>query len=317
MKKLKEWLLVVAAVITLMQGLGVALQWLRTKGVTSLPSWLERTLTWWRGFDLVAQILVSVGIAAIVWMVFRFVAWLIRRMRTGPEPPARARPPTIPSQVEGRPATAAAREMARLSDLASKGQAWADSLRNETIDDRRWELVDSVPSGMVRPTSMGLVTAWPGGPPGYEDSGFLVAQLELDEGDFCVEFETRVDQYGSGWDAGVHLLHNARPRSKVCAALRYLPAPWSGADHDALCLLLDDEKVHPFLLPFQEWVHAKLEISGQTCQATVNNHVVCWRSMGSRPQRLVVGATPVDWHAEGQEARCLFRELAVRPRRLG
>ena len=83
MKKLnwKEAVSVTASVIALMQAGGAGLQWLRTKGATSLPSWLGRALTWWRGLDLVAQILVSIGIAAILWMVFTFFAWLVRKVR--------------------------------------------------------------------------------------------------------------------------------------------------------------------------------------------------------------------------------------------
>ncbi|HUW12913.1 MAG TPA: hypothetical protein VM537_24515 [Anaerolineae bacterium] len=203
--------------------------------------------------------------------------------------------------------------MVRLSMLAKKGLVWQGTLQGNSVEKGHWHLVESMPPGMVTPSPEGLVTEWEDGAPGYHKSGFLVAQLELDEGDFCVEFEAKVERYGTGWDAGVHLLASAEPNAKICAALRYLPAPWSTAEHNALCLLSDDEKRFPFVVPIDEWVPVRLQVSGLTCRAVVGDQATGWLPMGSRPKRLVVGATPVDWAAQGQQGRYLFRNFLVHP----
>jgi len=206
---------------------------------------------------------------------------------------------------------------ASLARFACLGASWSDTLQVGTLDFRKWLLQESEPSGMALLTGQGLAVEWKGGPPGYERSGFLIAQLELDEGDFCVEFEARVDGYGTGWDAGVHLLPEATPRTKVCAALRFLPAPYTNAAHNGLCLLSDDRVRYAFEVPVAEWVRARLEVSGGKCRGTVGANDTGWHDMGVRPSRLVIGATPVDSHAEGGEAHYLFRNLTVRPQHLG
>ena len=201
--------------------------------------------------------------------------------------------------------------------LAQTGDVWSDSLQTQAYDKTKWQLVESDPPGMITATPEGLAVSWGGGPPGYENSGFLVAQLELDEGDFCVEFQARLGQYGTGWDAGVHLLLQAAPKSKACAALRFLPAPYTKVEHNGLCLLSDDQVRYAFKVPAGEWVTARLEVSGSKCRATVGGKSIGWCDMGVRPGRLVVGSTPVDWHAEGTSASYGFRNVRVRPRHMG
>jgi hypothetical protein len=207
----------------------------------------------------------------------------------------------------------------RLSTLASRGLHWFDGLQSGSVSARRWQVVDSDPQGMVEATADGLLVSWDGGPPGYHQSGFLVAQLELDEGDFCVDFETKVEQYGTGWDAGVHLLVDAVPNSNVCASLRYLAAPWTKTDYNACCFVVGGEAnvEFPFQVPVGEWFAGRIEVSGNKARATVGAEATGWLAMYGRPGRLVVGAKPVNWHAEGRPGRYSFRSLRVTPRHLG
>jgi len=201
----------------------------------------------------------------------------------------------------------------RLSDLQRRGSSWQDSLLGGAVDLAKWQIVDSEPAGMVEPTTEGLVVTWREDPLGYAGSGFLVARLELDEADFYVQFEAMVEHYGTGWDAGLHLLVEAEPRGTVCAAMRYLPAPWSGAEYNAFCFLVSNERKGKFQVPAGEWMTARIEVSGNAARAVVVGSATAWEHMPTRPRRLVLGATPVGWPAKGSYARYLFRNLKVKP----
>jgi len=204
------------------------------------------------------------------------------------------------------------RRRVRLSELAKRGTSWWDPLATRWLDPRKWQFVESKPPGMVQGETGGLIVSWRGG---YKHSGLLVARVELDQGEYSVDFAAKADQVGAGWDAGVCLYAEAVPRATPCAALQFLPPPYSKCGSNALCFAVNGEVLTSFPIEVGEWQRATIEISGRRARATVNRVPSGWERMETRPRELLVGPTPADWEATGGPARYVFKDLAVRPSR--